>query len=290
MRISPQNRDKNQIRSITEQFLLRDFLFLGSFVALVPLTIVSFLLDIPLWAKFLLPAAILGVFFGKILSALSLWGKLRRNQTFQVVLDRAHAEVVATSHSCGRKTIRYLRLEGLANGKKQTYYLYPLRAGLGRYEKIARRMNAHSHLSIDIIQGTHVIDNFFASSGGKSKKENAVYLNQDNGRKKHFHYRPEPCLSGTLFAWLRGIDLYDEVYLLKQGGLYVCVSGEVLDKDRDQRFQVGGKTFDSVTEAMDYLKETHYIDENEKAAVLCGFDGLPPRQFLIEAEGYLSED
>lgn len=290
MRISPQNRDKNQIRSIAEQFLLRDFLFLGSFVALVPLTIVSFLLDIPLWAKFLLPAAILGVFFIKILSALSLRKKLQRNETVQVVLDHAQAKVVATSHSRGRKTIRYLRLVGLANGKKQTYYLYPLRAGLGRYEKIARRMNAHSHLAIDVIQNTHVIDNFFVVSGSRGKKENAVYLNQDNGRKKRFHYRPEPCLSGTLFAWLRGIDLYDEVYLLKQGGLYVRVSGEVLDKDRNQRFFIGKQSFGSATEVMDYLKEAHYIDENEKAAVLCGFDGLPPRQFLIEAEGYLSED
>ena len=151
-------------------------------------------------------------------------------------------------------------------------------------------MNANSHLSIDIIQGTHVIDNFFASTEGRGKKENAVYLNQDNGRKKRFHYRPEPCLSGTLFAWLRGIDLYDEVYLLKQGGLYVRVSGEVLDKDRDQRFFIGKRSFGSATEVMDCLKEAHYIDENEKAAVLCGFDGLPPRQFLIEAEGYLSED
>jgi len=152
------------------------------------------------------------------------------------------------------------------------------------YFKKEKEINGKSSIEITIVEGTHVVNNFYEEKQrSKTKQMAASYTNQSTGKAKKFKYAPIDISKEDLIVFLSYFSMYEELYLLNQSNKYAVLKISVSGKIEKRYITIDDITIDDVDKALAWLESNDYIVDG-RAKLLSIMDLNDPKGFSQELE------
>ena len=277
-----ENRSKRQISLILSWYFTYDLVALICSVLLfVCLCIVFF--GGGLWFRIALPTLLAVPVAIRTILTIALRKKLYNNHSKTIVLEKPTAKVIRTRQG-DVYTLKGLKISGLVNGKKQSYFEYPLKDSSALFFKKEKSINGKATIEINVIDGTHVINNFYEEKQrSKSKVTKKEYLNFTNGKAKKFLFEPIEVKESDLLYFLTWFSSYEELYFVSGNKKYVLVRLSVSGKVENRYITVDKLNIDNPEKTIEWLNLNGFIiDENLKLIGI--FDSNDPAGFFLELD------
>lgn len=279
-----ENRSKRQISLILSWYFTYDLVALACSILLFVCLFVVIFTDGELWFKIALPILLALPVAIRTILTIVLRNKLYNNHSKTVVLEKPTAKVSRTRQGGDVYTLKGLKISGLLNGKKRSYFEYPLKDSSSLFFKKEKSINGKSTIEINIIDGTHVINNFYEEKQrGKSKVAKEEYSNFSNGKAKKFLSEPIEVKESDLLYFLTWFSLYEELYFANNNKKYVLIRLSVSGKDEKRYITIDKLNIDNPEKTIEWLDLNGFIvDGNLKLIGI--IDCNDPKGFLQELD------
>ena len=277
-----ENRNKRQKDLILTWYFTYDLLALLCGIAFFVSIFVAIFAPGQLWLKILILCILAVPVLIRTILTIRLNNKLNNSPSKTIVIQNPVAKVSKTRQG-GDYFIRGLRIKGEYNAKKISLFEYPLKnpSSLLRKEK---EINDKASIEVSIIEGTHVINNFYdEKKRDVSKKTISSYQNQTSGKEKKFKFSPISVNKEDLVFFLSNYFGYEELYLLSSSNKYTLLKLTASNDENKRYITLDKQDIDSVIETIEWLEMNDYL-MNDKVKLLAIIDLNDPNGFYQELE------
>ena len=286
------NRSPNQISDIITRYLLDDLIVVVFSFAFIISVFVVIIVDIDIWLKILIPFVLSNPVAIKFIFADILIYRLYDNESTTVVVENPSAKLLKTPIGGGVHNLRGLRIKGLVNGKKTYFFAYPLKESADLFLEKEKEINSKESVELRIIEGTHVIDDFYEEKRIRVVKTNNNFkrskqiscANHTSGKVKIFDYVPVEVADNDLLYFLKFFSTYEELYFANDKDQYVLVRISVFGNDEKRYITIDKTNVDNPDETIEWLAANGYII-NKRLQLLAIADFKDPIGFSKELYG-----
>ena len=283
-KVACENRPKNQIEYIVFKYFTYDMVALICGVVLFVSLFVVIFVPGELWFKIALPSLLAIPVIIRIILTVCLNSKLYKNPSKTITINNPVAKVIRTWQGGDVYYLKGLSIKGEYNGKTIHLFEYPLKESSTLYFKKEKEINGKSSIEITIVEGTHVVNNFYEEKQrSKTKQTAASYTNQSTGKAKKFKYAPIDISKEDLIVFLSYFSMYEELYLLNQSNKYAILKISVSGKIEKRYITIDDLTIDDVDKTLAWLESNGYIVDG-RAKLLSIMDLNDPKGFSQELE------